>query len=102
MLLKECDDHVAILGRGRILVPNSFILLLPEPSYSDLCGHSGQLEKYLANRVRRHAAEQHYSFVGRVTVELRPSSKTNAAKYQITSHVAPIRVHSTGYVVGHA
>jgi FhaA, N-terminal domain/FHA domain len=68
VLQRVCDDRAAIVSRGRTLVPNEFIVELGEEDYDWLAVYADTLGKELADMVREHAEEQHYSFIGPVTV----------------------------------
>jgi hypothetical protein len=67
-LQRECDDRAAIVGRDRTLVPNEFIVELSEHDHDRLAVYADTLGRELTDMVREHAEEQHYSFVGPVTL----------------------------------
>jgi hypothetical protein len=89
MLHQECDDRALILDRQRVLVPNAFVIELPPESHQQLTGSSGQLGVHLSNHVRRHAAEQGYTFAGPVAVELIPAEGNEVGRFRVSSHIAP-------------
>ncbi|MGW8378321.1 FhaA domain-containing protein [Streptomyces sp. ODS28] len=88
VLHRECEQHAMILGRGRILVPNHFVLELPDGSRDQLLRHEAELTARLAREVRRYAAEQHYIFAGPVTVDLHTPAGEDHPRYRIRSHIA--------------
>ncbi|WP_434587648.1 DUF3662 domain-containing protein [Streptomyces sp. A5-4] len=89
ILRRECDVNAMIMGLGRTLVPNAFTIELPEDSYRQLDVHAAQLGRKLSVTVRRHAAEQCYSFAGPVTVSFRTAPASEVTRYRIRSRVVP-------------
>ena len=67
-LQKACDERAAIVSRGRTMVPNTFVVELGRSDFERLKPYSTALGDELANIVRDHAKDQHYSFIGPVTV----------------------------------
>lgn len=87
ILLRQCDDNAVIVGRQRVVVPNTFVLeLLPE-IHQQLLASDLPVAPVLANEVRRHAAEQGYTFAGPVTVDLRPASGATTVRFH--SRITP-------------
>ena len=69
-LQREAGDQKAIVGQGRILVPNEYVVELGESDYARLSEYDTALRRELAAMVREHASEQGWSFVGPVDVHL--------------------------------
>ncbi|WP_419995104.1 DUF3662 domain-containing protein [Streptomyces boninensis] len=90
MLRRECDAHIMVIGRGRTLVPNHFTVVVPDTCFHALAEQQKELERHLARLVRRHAAEQHYSFGGPVRVDLQAAPAPRARRYRIHSRIAPV------------
>ncbi|WP_051745098.1 FhaA domain-containing protein [Streptomyces yerevanensis] len=88
-LHQECDDRALILDRRRILVPNAFVIELPPESHEQLTNSSRQLDSYLSNHVRKHAAEQGYTFAGPVAVRLTPVERNKVDRFRVRSYIAP-------------
>ncbi|WP_268247924.1 MULTISPECIES: FhaA domain-containing protein [Streptomyces] len=89
ILRRHCDDNALILGRQRVVVPNAFVIeLLPE-IHRRLTAHGVPLEPCLVNVVYRYAAEQGYSFAGRVAVDLRPAAGEATVRFRVHSRIAP-------------
>ncbi len=88
-LCRECDDRALILDRRRVLVPNAFVIELPPQSHQQLAGTSRQLGAHLSNHVRRHAAEQGYTFAGPVAVQLIPVQEDTIGRFRVRSRIAP-------------
>ncbi|MFD3633218.1 FhaA domain-containing protein [Streptomyces sp. NPDC058664] len=89
ILRRQCDDNALILSRQRVVIPNTFVIeLLPE-IHRRLTACDVPLEPCLVNVVCRHAAEQGYSFVGRVAVVLRPAAGEATVRFRVHSRIAP-------------
>ena len=67
-LVKEAGDKKAIVGQGRVLVPNAYVVELGASDAERLSAYDAPLRAELAAMVREHATEQGWSFVGPVTV----------------------------------
>jgi hypothetical protein len=67
-LQKACDERAAIVSRGRTMVPNSFVVELGRYDFERLTPYATALGDELAGIVRDHAQDQHYTFIGPVTV----------------------------------
>ncbi|MEU6679960.1 DUF3662 domain-containing protein [Streptomyces sp. NPDC046925] len=89
ILRRQCDDSALILGRERVLVPNSFVVELPPESHRRLSSTSTELGHYLANQVHRHAAEQGYTFAGPVAVSLRSAGEDAVGRFRIHGRITP-------------
>jgi hypothetical protein len=89
ILRRECDDRALILDRRRTLVPNAFVIELPSESHRQLTDDSAQVTGHLAAQVRRHAAEQGYTFAGPVAVDLASADDAGVGRFRIRSRIAP-------------
>jgi hypothetical protein len=69
-LRKAADEKAAVVGRGRTLVPNAYVVELSATDYQRLAEYADALPEELAGTLREHAEQQRYSLVGPVTVEL--------------------------------
>jgi hypothetical protein len=90
-LRRECDDRALILDRRRTLVPNAFVIELPPASHDRLTEDSARVAGHLAAEVRRHAAEQGYTFAGPVTVRLAQADDAGVGRFRVRSRVVPLR-----------
>ncbi|MFI6416918.1 FhaA domain-containing protein [Streptomyces sp. NPDC050842] len=89
ILRKQCDDNALILGRHRVVVPNAFVIeLLPE-IHRKLTAHAVPMGPHLVNEVHRYAAEQGYTFAGRVVVDLCPAAGGTTVRFRVHSRIAP-------------
>ena len=86
-LQREAADKKAIVGQGRVLVPNSYVVELGEADSARLQEYDAPLRRELAGMVEEHAAEQGWSFVGPVDVELRQAEGLDTGVFRVSSKV---------------
>jgi hypothetical protein len=84
-LQRECDDRAAIVARGRTMVPNSFVVELGPTDHERLALYAGPLGAELADMVREHAEEQHYAFVGPVSVTFEEAADLDTGMFRVRS-----------------
>jgi hypothetical protein len=87
-LQRESDDRKTVVGQGKVLVPNDFVVELGRHDYDRLHPWEEPLGEELAAMVREHAAEQRYSFVGPVTVALELMPDVDTGTFRIRSGVS--------------
>jgi hypothetical protein len=87
-LQRETDDRKTVVGQGKVLVPNDFVVELGRHDFDRLNPWAGPLGDELAAMVREHAAEQRYSFVGPVTVALELMPDIDTGAFRIRSGVS--------------
>jgi hypothetical protein len=87
-LQRETDDRKTVVGQGKVLVPNEFVVELGAHDYARLVQWAEPLGNELAAMVREHATEQRYSFVGPVTVALEEMSDVDTGTFRIRSGVS--------------
>ncbi len=95
-LQRETDDKKAVVGQGRVLVPNDFVVELGDHDYERLSPWAEPLGKELATMVEEHAQEQTYSFVGPVRVQFELSGDLDTGMFRVRSGVASGPVTSGG------
>jgi hypothetical protein len=84
-LCRECDDRVAVVGRGRSLVPNSFVVELSESDFERVGEWQDALAEELQAVVTDHAAQQGYSFVGAVRVGFEHADDLDTGVFRVRS-----------------
>ncbi|MFJ8653065.1 FhaA domain-containing protein [Streptomyces rochei] len=90
-LLRQCDDNTLIVGRRRVVAPNDFVIELLPRIHRLIAASPLPVAPALASQVRRHAAEQGYTFAGPVAVDLRPAPDDAAVRFRVHSRIAPAR-----------
>jgi hypothetical protein len=87
-LQREADDRRTVVGEGKVLVPNDFVVELGGPDYTRLSPYEKPLGSELAKMVTEHAQEQGYSFVGPVTVLLEKHDDLDTGIFRVRSGVS--------------
>ena len=87
-LQREAADKKAIVGAGRVLVPNTYVVELGESDAERLAPYEQALRVELAGMVAEHAQEQGWSFVGPVEVRLEQVDGFNTGVFRVRSGVA--------------
>jgi hypothetical protein len=85
-LRRELDTRAVVVARDRILVPNKFTVRLSPADYDAMSELGPTLTDEFVLQVERHAAAQHYSFVGGISVELTSDDKIAEGVVAIDSH----------------
>ncbi len=67
-LQREAAEHKQVMGPGRILVPNRYVVEIGPTDLERFAEWDEQLRTELAGMVTEHAAEQGWAFVGDVEV----------------------------------
>ncbi len=90
-LRKAADERAAVVGRGRTLVPNSFIIELGATDHDRLFEFSEDLASEFTTNLVDYAGEQGYAFVGPVTVSFHevPDLDTGVFRIQASSTKGP-------------
>ena len=84
-LRRELDTKAAVVSRDRILVPNKFTVLLSRVDYDRMIGLGSTLVDELTGLVQQHAAAQHYSFAGGISIALAEDSTLSQGMIEIQS-----------------
>jgi hypothetical protein len=87
-LQREAADKKAIVGAGRVLVPNAYVVELGETDYTRMTEYDEPLRAELASMVREHADEQGWSFVGKVRVAFEKVDELDTGVFRVRSAVA--------------
>jgi hypothetical protein len=86
-LQREAADKKAIVGQGRVLVPNEYVVELGSADAERLGEYDEPLRKELADMVTEHAQEQGWSFVGPVTVRFETADDIATGVFRVRSTV---------------
>lgn len=84
-LRREIDENVAILARGRTIVPNHFNVTLAGEDYDRFIDWAQTLADELAENVVAHAERQRYEFVGPVQVTLMAEDRLDVGLIEVAS-----------------
>ncbi len=86
-LTREAESKKAIVGAGRVLVPNEYVVDLATSDADRLREYDEPLRKELADMVAEHAQEQGWSFVGPVDVRFEEVSDLGTGAFRVRSAV---------------
>jgi hypothetical protein len=86
-LQREAADKKAIVGQGRVLVPNTYVVELGAADCERLGEYDEALRAELADMVREHAQEQGWSFVGPVEVRFEGVDDLKTGIFRVRSAV---------------
>jgi hypothetical protein len=100
-LQREAADKKAIVGQGRVLVPNAYVVELGAADFTRLGEYDEPLRAELASMVREHAQEQGWSFVGAVRVAFEQVDELDTGVFRVRSAVVsdasvPAQPQTTG------
>jgi hypothetical protein len=86
-LQRETDNNKNVVGPGKVLVPNDFVVELGDHDHARLAEWAEPLGDELGAMVREHAAEQGYSFVGPVKVGFEHVPEISTGVFRVRSGV---------------
>ena len=86
-LTREAEDKKAIVGAGRVLVPNTYVVELGDADTDRLTEYDEPLRVELAAMLREAAVEQGWSFVGPVEVRLERAAGLGTGVFRVRSSV---------------
>jgi Protein of unknown function (DUF3662)/FHA domain len=84
-LRRELDTKAAVVSRDRILVPNKFTVRLNRADFDRMTGLGPTLIDELTQLVQQHAAAQHYSFAGGISIRLSEDPTLSQGMIEIQS-----------------
>ena len=88
-LQREAADKKQIVGQGRVLVPNAFVVEVGKADLDRFAEWDEPLRAELAAMVREHATEQGWSFVGEVTVAFEQADDLGTGVFRVRSTAKP-------------
>ena len=94
-LQREADEQRSVLGEGRVLAPNVYVVRLGETDFGHLGQWSDQLAAELADMVTEHIEDEGYQVFDKVTVRLERDDELPTGIFEVSSQVAdPARPRS--------
>ena len=97
-LQREATDKKAIVGPGRTLVPNDYIVELGTTDHQRLAPYATTIQRELATMLTEHAGEQGWQFVGPVTISLTTQDDLDTGLFRVRSAVLAPPERSGGIV----
>ncbi|MEU3620403.1 FhaA domain-containing protein [Streptomyces sp. NPDC006872] len=86
-LRRECDVNARIWIQGCTIAPNGFVVELSPGDHEAYGACLVMLGEQLVEKVRAHAEEQHYSFVGPLKVQLQRTENLKVGQYRVRSRL---------------
>ncbi|MFQ1004194.1 FhaA domain-containing protein [Modestobacter sp. SSW1-42] len=86
-LQREADEQRSVMGGGRVLAPNVFVVTLGPTDHDHLGEWSEQLAAELADMVREHMEGEGYETFGDVEVRLERDESLRTGVFEVASHV---------------
>ncbi len=91
-LQREADEQRSVVGEGRVLAPNVYVVRLGETDFGHLGQWSDQLAAELADMVSEHIDDEGYQVFDKVTVRLERDDDLPTGVFEVSSQVAdPVR-----------
>jgi hypothetical protein len=87
-LTREADEQRSVVGEGRVLAPNVYVVRLGDTDYGHLGQWSDQLAGELADMVSEHIDDEGYQVFDKVTVRLERDADLPTGVFEVSSHVA--------------
>jgi hypothetical protein len=87
-LQREADEQRSVMGEGRVLAPNVYVVRLGETDFAHLGQWSDQLAGELADMVTEHIEDEGYQVFDKVTVQLEQDDELTTGIFEVSSHVA--------------
>src|SRR5215213_1994729 len=87
-LTREADEQRSVLGEGRVLAPNVYVVTLGRTDFEHLGQWSDQLAEELADMVAEHIDDEGYQVFDKVTVHLERDTDLPTGVFEVSSHVA--------------
>ena len=84
-LQREVNDRAAVIDRNRTVIPNVFHVELSEHDYRRLAVFKDALQTELATLVRDYGAEQRYTLLGPVEVNLSQDDELDTGIFRVRS-----------------
>ncbi len=86
-LQREAGQNKQVMGAGRVLVPNSYVVAVGPTDLERFSEWESQLSTELGAMVSEHAAEQGWSFVDDVQVAFEPDEALETGQFRVRSQV---------------
>lgn len=81
----EVDEKAVIVGAGRTVVPNKFLVDLSQADYERLLTYENPLKSEIAAVIREHIVTQRYTTLGQIKIELAVDDDLTTGVFRVTS-----------------
>src|SRR3712207_2384108 len=86
-LTREADEQRSVLGEGRVLAPNVYVVRLGETDFHHLGQWADQLAAELADMVTEHISAEGYQVFDKVSVRLERDDELPTGVFEVSSLV---------------
>jgi len=86
-LQREADEQRSVMGSGRVLAPDVYVVTLGQTDYDNLAEWSEQLATELADMVAEHIENEGYQTFGDIEVRLERDDDLRTGVFEVSSHV---------------
>ncbi len=87
-LARETDDRKVVVGAGRVIAPNSFVVALGDHDHERLGPYAEPLGEAFAEMLADHGRAAGYSFAGPLRITLAHDPALDTGRFQISSDPA--------------
>jgi Protein of unknown function (DUF3662)/FHA domain len=92
-LQREADEQRNVLGGGRVLAPNVYVVTLGPVDHDNLAEWADQLSTELADMVTEHISAEGWETFGDVEVHLERDEELRTGVFEVASHVTGAGAH---------
>ena len=87
-LQREADEQRSVMGGGRVLAPNVYVVTLGPTDHDNLAEWSDQLAAELADMVAEHIESEGYQVFADIEVHLERDDELRTGVFEVSSHVS--------------
>lgn len=87
-LQRETDDRKVVVGAGRVIAPNTFVVALGDHDHQRLGPYAEPLGEAFSEMLQDHARQAGYSFAGPISVDLEHDPDLDTGRFSIRSDPA--------------
>ena len=84
-IASEVNEKAVIVGAGRTVVPNKFLVELSQADYERLLTFENPLKTEIAAVIREHIVTQRYTTLGQIKIDLAVDEDLTTGVFRITS-----------------
>lgn len=87
-LQRETDDRRVVVGAGRVIAPNAFVVALGDHDHERLGPYAEPLGQAFAEMLHDHAQQSGYSFAGPIHIGLEHDPALDTGRFEVRSDPA--------------
>lgn len=86
-LQRDAEENKVVVGAGRVLVPNTYVVMLSTADYDHLSEWERQITASLADMVREHLIAEGWSTYGQIKVKFEQAPNARIGIFEVQSSV---------------